>query len=362
MSLPKGSFAAESTLLPGKRRCHGNRAESGHRDELPLVVHLPIVVGNQRRALIQRSHSDDATGSKGRIAKAACARGVRRSRRCVPERIAAERTAADTASFTEAASLAEASLPGLEFTRAASSLLSTASTLSLAEAALPKVAATALIVRRHGLAEALILLPDTRTGLREAATEPGVLAEAGLRLAPSSTEAATEPTGLAETLILLPKATVLAPKTSETTLLGTPATLRTTLPGSAAQPPADGEVLIRKRVGGLPFSKHPGIASHEQIRILHHRFIGNRPIDAAIGIDRQQTKSFAGNRIGVRATQKPDAVGIDKGFDVGRIDAEAALIFLDGADVFLSTEYHFLFLLPSCLGLVGRDGRGRGNG
>ena len=71
-----------------------------------------IVVGNQRRALIQRSDSDDPTGSKRRIAKAACPRGVGRSRRRAPERIAAERTSAETASLTESASLAEAPLPG----------------------------------------------------------------------------------------------------------------------------------------------------------------------------------------------------------------------------------------------------------
>ncbi len=239
---------------------------------------------------------------------------------------------------------------------------STASTLCLAETALREVAATALIVGCHCLPEALILLPETSTGLREAAPEPAVLAEAGLRLPPSSTEAATEATGLAEALILLPKTTGLGPKTSKTTLLSTATTLLNTLPESAFRRRREGGDLTGHRAGGLPFTEHPGVASPEQIRILHHRFIDNRPIDAAIGIDRQQTKSLAGNRIGVRSPQKPDAVGIEKGLDVGRINAEAALIFLDGADVFLPTKYHFLFLLPLRLGLVGRDDRGRCNG
>jgi len=193
-------------------------------------------------------------------------------------------------------------------------------------------------VRIHGLTEAGLL--TTETALGTALAKAATLAPAtSLRSKSASVEAP------------LPSGTTTL-TTLTTSWLPTTLTLLLTCEASATRTAEPSGLLCTKWLARLPFSKHLRCASLKQVSAPSELLIHGRSINRAIWIDGQETKPFSGNWIGIGSSQKTDAVGVEKRFDVGREDTEATLIFLYGTDVFLPAKYQFLLHFSLGLHLI----------
>jgi len=68
--------------------------------------------------------------------------------------------------------------------------------------------------------------------------------------------------------------------------------------------------------------------------------------DAAVRINRNQSKRFSADGIQVRLPNKPHTVCLHQSFDARWIDGVFALKLLDGAHVLFASEDQLFFLLP----------------
>ena len=197
------------------------------------------------------------------------------------------------------------------------------------------------------MAKTRILLSESR--LTASLPKSSALSEPASLTASLSKSAALTTTGS-----LLPEAaSLLAPlaTTALTSPLSLPLKRRTTSAKAAKR-----TGLLRQRLAGLALSKHLGRTTLKQVLLSRELPVHCRPVDRTVGIHRQETKPFPRNRIGIRAPQVSDAIGVEKRIDIGGEDPETALVLLNRTYIFLPTEYQFLLELSLGLHLVG--GRG----
>ena len=311
---------------------HRNRTEAGHRDELPLVVLLPVVVCLQRCIFVLGCHPDYSRARRRLLLSTeAC--------RLLPEPCAAGNTL---------------------LTESTESLLATA---LLATAALQSPALDApgsALSEPTGRPKARLLSDATGRGdaLRLAAAGERPCLERALGSGRTGLLSGTPTAAAAESLAAKSTQTARtglgATETTLQALPPCPATTLRALAGTTALSPA--LLLGRTSLTEPGLSEHLRCPALKQRRVTDALLVEGRTVDASIGVDRQKAERVPGDRIRVLAPEETEAVCFHQGVDTRGIDAEAPLVFLDCAHILLAAEYQLFFLFTLRLHLICRHG------